>query len=146
MRFILLFNLLMISISGHAEGIVLRSLQNPTTLKFQSTSSVAPRVVIYFKNDCVACRAQVKDLKCLDKKVEVFLVGVYASESELRSEYLKMRTSFAAFYADQEALVKLNLQPEVTPQFLLLDKERRWQGVGLRSCATFRHWLLGEKT
>lgn len=75
------------------------------------------------------------DLKCIEEKYEIVLVGAYASERELRGEYRRLRTSYPAFLAENSLLTFLKASKGLTPQLIFANKRNVQRLLGLTSCS-----------
>ena len=81
------------------------------------------------------------DLQCLPSKTEVYLLGVFSTEEELRQEYKKMKTSFPTYYGDQEALDFFGITKKLTPQVIVFDGTENLYFSGLQNCVELRKKL-----
>ncbi len=129
--------------SGFGQ-VTLRSLSDVSVRDFKLKSS-KPFLVVFFQKNCQACQKQVTDLKCLPLKTEVYLLGVFSTEEELRREYKKMKTSFPAYYGDREALDFFGITKRLTPQIIVFNGTENLYFSGLQNCVKLREKLFGEK-
>lgn len=98
-----------------------RSLKDAETVDFDSFYR-KPIVAIVFQTGCGACRKQIRDLKCLEERYRIVLLGAFSSEESLKDEYMKMKSPYPGFYASPDILKLLNLSSLATP--LVIDFSR----------------------
>lgn len=137
MSWIVLVMLALSQFVANADQWVARHLTQPKTQKWQLKEK-SPLILVFFKSDCIPCREQLEQTQCLEDQFEVKLVGVFSSEPDLKNEYLKMKTSWPAFYGDSQLLQSFGIVAEATPQILLLTKNDRYHHVGLWPCEKLR--------
>ncbi len=109
--------------SFSVSALSLRSLTDASVtdnIKFKGVS-----VAVVFQKDCSACQKQVQDLSCLNAKANLFLVGAFSSEEDLRLEYKIFNTKLPSFYGDQDFLKKFKVTEPVTPQILILNENKK---------------------
>lgn len=136
MKTLILSILVFMSFDLYAE-LKLRSLQDATVASVPPQAS-KPSIGVIFKKDCLPCRKQLKDLKCLKEEFDVFLIGGFSSEAGLRQEYLKIGQNYPAFYGDTESLLKLNVVSEATPQLLHFTDSGPKVHLGYRKCEEYK--------
>ena len=101
--------------------------------------------MLLFQKDCQACKKQVTNLDCFPLGTEIFLLGTFSTEKDLRREYKKLKTSFPAYYADREALKFFEITKKLTPQIIIFNGIKKMHFSGLQNCAELRKKLFGEK-
>lgn len=94
----------------------------------------SPAVAVLFQVDCPSCKMQIQDLKCLESKYKIILLGAFSSEASLAKEYLKMKVSYPAYYVDRDTLRTLNVSERGTPQAVLFIKNKTSIFLGYRKC------------
>lgn len=90
---------------------------------------------VLFQPDCGACRKALQNLKC-GSETQIVALGSFAPEAHLRKEVLKLGLPFPAYQAPDLIVEKWELQPKLTPQFVVTDKAGKVlkKGIGPVSC------------
>ena len=140
----LLVILILFSFESGLGRIALRSLSDVSIHNFEFRTS-KPFLIVFFQKDCQVCQKQVKSLQCLPSGIEVFLLGVFSTEEELRREYKKMKTSFPAYYGDQEALDFFGITEKLTPQIVVFNGAEKLYFSGLQKCTRLKRKFFGKK-
>ncbi len=116
------------------NALSLRSLIDASVVNFYNMKGVS--VIILFQKDCIACKKQVRDLSCLDKKTNIFLVGTFSQDSDLRTEYKSFNSNYPGLYGDSDFLSKFSITKKITPQILVLNNNLKSKHImGRRPCS-----------
>jgi len=129
----LLFLNLLFLMAQPSASLQLRSLSDAQTQKI-TLDSAPPQVFVVFQKNCDACRKQVSDLDCLSDTTKVFLLGMFSTEDDLRTEYRRFGSSSPGFYGDTEAKKRLGIQQRLTPQIIIRGKSSKVALQGYRPC------------
>lgn len=140
---------LLISISIAESEIYLRSLSDVSSKKI-TYESPRPVGFIIFQKDCQACRKQVQDLQCLEPVIDIFLVGAFSSEKQLRKEYQRFNTLIPGVYGDHDFKKIFSIRNGLTPQIVLSFGNFVKSIVGITPCGKildiFKNWEKSEAT
>ncbi len=139
-RLILYFLLLTSSPSFAVAGLNLRSLSNVSTKNITTTPNT-PQVFIVFQKDCPACYKQIKDLNCLKKFANIFLIGSFSNEADLRREYQKFNSNFPGFYGDTAFKQFFKINMNLTPQIIINTTHGYQLTLGGLSCSRIAQTL-----
>jgi len=118
----------------------IKKLNNSQTVSLHEITG-SQNLAIVFQQNCVACQKQVKDLKCLEGDYNIILLGAFSSEKALRTEYLKMKVSYPAYYASEDILKTLGVHQVITPQILGFSEELTTVFTGYRNCRDLHRML-----
>ena len=123
------------------EGVILRSLQNASSIKVVP-SQLQDQVWVLFQENCLACQRQSENLECLKGVASVNWVGVFSPEGELRKEARRFLSSFSVYYGDRFFLRDFEINDKRTPQILIFTKHQRYQLIGFRTCRSLSKYLV----
>ncbi len=122
----------------------LRSLSDFSSVKIDRDSR-KPKVFMLFQKDCHACRQQAQDLNCLQPLADVFLVGSFSSESDLRDEYRRLNTEIPGLYGGLDFRKTFNIRENLTPQIILSQGTKKSLIIGLTPCLDITTRLQGGR-
>lgn len=119
---------------------ILESLTELKYLSFQQAFNNND-IIMLFQPDCSVCKAQIRELKCLDA---IKLLGTNGSKDKLSSEYKRFKTKLPAYAITLKELKKINPKFRmITPQYfqVAIDKNEnltlRNLGYGFKKCEKF---------
>lgn len=119
-------------------GSSVKSLTS-SSLKNVPEKPYLSEVVILFQPQCSACFQQVKQLSCLNPSLKVRVMGAFANEKTLHSEYMKKYSEFEGVQASQNFLNKYSVEYGLAPQVLVMRDNRYKLLKGLQSCQAIRN-------
>lgn len=134
----LLLCLFLLSSPAWTENIKLLSLKDFSTQRVQ-VNPQGPRVMVVFQKDCLPCKQQIKDLRCIDGIAKVLLIGLFSTETELREEYRNLNTPHPGLYGDLEFIKRFNIRSPLTPQIILSKGKKHRVIPGKISCSKIKH-------
>ena len=106
--------------------------------------SLKNKLVMFFKSECSACRAQAKDLSCLNEEQVIYL-GFSSLVSELQKEARLMGLSKNVYYAPKEVVRSFGLKKDYSPVLFAFNgqgKSKSW--LGKQNCKVFVRYLAGD--
>ena len=138
----LLAILLLVSISTRAD-IQLRSLKDVASITL-SAEQLKNNIFVVFQPNCVACKKQLANLNCLNPHTKIRLLGAFASEQMLRSEYRKMASTWPGYYADKRVLQQFSVTSQIAPQTLVYTTSRVFRFLGYTECDEIKKAIDGN--
>ena len=127
-----LVTFLLISVSARAD-VQLRSLQNVDSITIDR-EQIKNSVFIIFQPNCAACKKQLTNLDCLDSRTTIRLLGAFASEQTLRSEYRKIAARWPGYFADKQVLRQFSVTAKLAPQTLVFTSAKVTRFLGFTEC------------
>ena len=88
---------------------------------------------VFIAPNCSACKAQIKELSCLNSKI--FFISLYGHEEELIREKRRLSLENPLYMATADFLEKLKITSLVGPQLVLIKEGKAPKKfIGLTTC------------
>jgi hypothetical protein len=124
-----------------SDSYILESLTELHHLSFQQAFK-ANDLIMLFQPDCSACKAQIKELSCLN---QIKLLGTNGSKERLQKEYLRFKSKLPGYSVNFKDLKQINPKLKmITPQFFLVSKDENENlrlknlGYGYKKCSALK--------
>lgn len=140
---ILLVLILVLNFSAASSNIKLRSLSDASVKTIELHSKKA-NIFMIFQKDCHVCLQQLKQLNCLKSHADIYVVGTFSSEEDLRKEYKVFYSSYVGVYGDSNFKKKFKVDQKLTPQIVVNFGKRYQKLLGLVECNEILNKLNSE--
>jgi hypothetical protein len=120
---------------GNEAKVGLKRLDSNQSVTWSRNSNSGPELFFMFQPDCLSCRKQASNLKCLAKgDVKIRFVATSSSESKLREEAVRMAVDDKAFKVSAAARQVFGFSEPATPQAALYIGDQKITWLGYRRC------------